>query len=260
MTPAMAAMVRAENAANKALLGTLNRATDALRLALLQPGAGISTAVIAQAEALDDDAAEALLEAKRHAAATAAKSYRKELAALLLLLFVRSGSSKAEAQTKVSRIVEGLGGNGLPAGDHAAAAVAGKSLASSWAMAMLSGLRKQAVTRPTLRLVGTVADASAHPAARVPSPAVLRPKALLIGTTETAVTTNAKRDELARIFEREHRDLAQQVAYRWDAELDKRTCSTCEELNGKEWDSIDAAPSCPSHIRCRCVLVPFVKR
>jgi SPP1 gp7 family putative phage head morphogenesis protein len=40
----------------------------------------------------------------------------------------------------------------------------------------------------------------------------------------------------------------------WDAILDKRTCPRCEALHGKSWPTVSAAPACPAHVSCRCIL------
>ncbi len=42
--------------------------------------------------------------------------------------------------------------------------------------------------------------------------------------------------------------------YEWNAQLDKRTCSRCAGLSGRQWKSQDDIPSIPLHPRCRCIL------
>ncbi len=43
--------------------------------------------------------------------------------------------------------------------------------------------------------------------------------------------------------------------FRWEAQLDRRTCPICSGLNGNEYTASEA-PDCPAHPRCRCLLIP----
>ena len=42
--------------------------------------------------------------------------------------------------------------------------------------------------------------------------------------------------------------------FEWNAVLDKRTCSTCEDRDGKRYRA-DAIPTIPNHSNCRCFLL-----
>lgn len=71
-------------------------------------------------------------------------------------------------------------------------------------------------------------------------------RAARIATTETFTAYNTQwRANLE----------GEEGTWRWDALLDKRTCSRCGGLQGKSWDRLADVPSIPVHANCRCVLI-----
>lgn len=44
--------------------------------------------------------------------------------------------------------------------------------------------------------------------------------------------------------------------FRWDAQMDIRTCPVCASYNGNQYTASEAPP-CPAHPRCRCILFPI---
>lgn len=45
---------------------------------------------------------------------------------------------------------------------------------------------------------------------------------------------------------------------RWLTGIDERSCPTCEDLHGNEYD-IGSEPPIPAHVACRCTVVPIVE-
>lgn len=131
--------------------------------------------------------------------------------------------------------------------DDARGEVAGVSLATQWQAIALAAALKSA------------REDHAQTSSLTKLSTLMKPKAARTAATEVASAYNAEHAQVLRDAADKDEKLAKllrQVGRSWDARLDKRTCSTCDGLDGTVvgYDEDFSRGEPPIHVSCRCIV------